>query len=228
MNLVFARSTGHTLALGALAGGRFLFLVPWRDRCLAGTAYTTTDRAFGRGDIAAFLAEVEAAFPWAGLGRGDLSLVHRGRVPGEGGALGLSRRALVIDHAAVHGVPGLISILGVKLTTARGVAEAAVDLVTRRTGRPLAPCRTAETLLPEARVLDGSLAERTSIAIRNEMAMTLADAVLRRLDLGTGGPAPPGDLDVVEAAMAAELHWSENRRREERAELARHYPEPLQ
>jgi glycerol-3-phosphate dehydrogenase len=228
MNLVFSRPMGQDVAVGALAAGRFLFLVPWGGRCIAGTAYTTTDTTFGAADIAAFLSEVQGAFPWAGLSRRDLSLVHRGRVPGEGGAFGLSRRALVIDHEAEHRVPGLLSILGVKLTTARGVAETAVDLAERRLGRPPAACRTAETPLPESRPLDGTLAERTTTAVRSEMALTLADAVLRRLDLGTGGPPAESDLAAVEAVMAAELGWSEARRRDDRAGLARHYPEPLQ
>jgi glycerol-3-phosphate dehydrogenase len=214
--------------VGALGGGRFLFLVPWRERCIAGTAYSGTDAAFGADDVAAFLSEAQSAFPWAGLERRDLSLVHRGRVPGEGGAFGLSRRALVIDHEAVHRVPGLVSMLGVKLTTARGVAETAVDLVERRLGRPVAACRTAEAPLPQARLLDGTLRERTLTAVRSEMAMTLADAVLRRLDLGTGGRPADADLAAVEGVMAAELGWSEARRRDERAGLARHYPEPLQ
>lgn len=228
MNLVFSRPTGQDVAVGALAAGRFLFLVPWGGRCIAGTAYTRSDTNFGAADVAAFLWEVQSAFPWAGLGREHLSLVHRGRVPGEGGAFGLSRRALVIDHEAEHRVPGLVSVLGVKLTTARGVAETAVDLVERRLGRRGASCRTAETMLPEARPLDGTLAERATTAVRTEMALTLADAVLRRLDLGTGGPPSEADLAAVEAVMAAELGWSEARRREERAALARHYPEPLQ
>ena len=39
------------------------------------------------------------------------------------------------------------------------------------------------------------------------MALTLADAVLRRLDLGTAGPPDAAELDRVAGAMAAELGW---------------------
>ena len=52
------------------------------------------------------------------------------------------------------------------------------------------------------------------------MALTLADAVLRRLDLGTAGPPPAGDLDVVARVLAAELGWSADREQAERSGLA--------
>jgi glycerol-3-phosphate dehydrogenase len=55
------------------------------------------------------------------------------------------------------------------------------------------------------------------------MALTLADAVLRRLDLGTAGPPPAADLDTVARAMAGELGWDAARERTERAALERFY-----
>ena len=82
------------------------------------------------------------------------------------------------------------------------------------------PCRTAVTPLEKARALRGSLEERARLAVREEMALTLADAVLRRLDLGTSGPPPAGDLDVVARVLAAELGWSAERDQAERSALA--------
>jgi glycerol-3-phosphate dehydrogenase len=55
------------------------------------------------------------------------------------------------------------------------------------------------------------------------MALTLADAVLRRLDLGTAGPPTPHEIDVVARVMAAELGWDQVRERAERAALAGFY-----
>ena len=81
-----------------------------------------------------------------------------------------------------------MSLQGVKYTTARAVAERAVDLVVRRLGRGTPVCRTAVTPLPGARPLSGSPEDRVRCAVREEMALSLADAVLRRLDLGTAGP----------------------------------------
>jgi glycerol-3-phosphate dehydrogenase len=103
------------------------------------------------------------------------------------------------------------------------VAEKAVDLVFRRLGGLPLPCRTAETPLDHAAPLTGTLEQRARAAVRDEMAWTLADAVLRRLDLGTAGPPSPADLDAVGRVMARELGWSERRLNEEREALAKAY-----
>ena len=57
-----------------------------------------------------------------------MSLVHEGLVPGRDGPSGLSTRPRLHDHEAEDGLPGLVSLQGVKYTTARAVAERAVDL----------------------------------------------------------------------------------------------------
>ena len=148
MNLVLRRPLVTTHAVGARSGDRFLFLVPWRDRSIVGTAYdpptVTPDVSVSR-----FVEEVRRAFPWAGIGHDDVSLVHRGLVPARPGGRALETRSRVVDHEVVDDIPGLVSMRGVKLTTARAEAEKAVDLVVRRLGRSAPPCRTATT--PAAR-----------------------------------------------------------------------------
>jgi len=222
-NLVFARNPGVPFAVGARLKGRFLFLVPWRDRAIVGTAYAEM-AAPAESAIAAFRAEALQAFPWAGLEGAPVVLVHEGLVPSRGGAGGLSTRPRLHDHQAEDGVAGLVTVQGVKYTTARGVAEKAVDLVLRRLGRPDAPCLTMDTPLPRAQGLVGTLEAQTLEAIREEMAVTLADAVLRRLDLGSAGPPAGADLDAVARTMATTLGWDHEREREERAALAKRYP----
>ena len=220
-NIVLRRAPAVPFAVGARAGGRYLFLVPWEGRTIAGTSYEPAEAP--PSDPLSFLDEASAAFPWAGIGRGDVAVVHEGLVPGQGGAAGLSTRPRLHDHEAEDGLPGLVSLQGVKYTTARAVAERAVDLVARRLGRDLPLCRTAVTPLAEARLLGPPLAEATRRAARDEMAVTLADAVLRRLDLGTAGPPPSQELDTVTRVMAGELGWDDERERCERAALARFY-----
>ena len=220
-NLVLRRPPAVPFAVGARAGGRYLFLVPWEGRTILGTSYEPAEDP--PSDPLAFLDEGAAAFPWAGMARSDVTLVHEGLVPGRGGASGLFTRPRLHDHEAEDGPPGLVSLQGVKYTTARAVAERAVDLVARRLGRELLPCRTATTAVPEARPLGPPLEDATRRAVRGEMAVTLADAVLRRLDLGTAGPPPALDVDAVGRVMAAELGWDDERVRCERAALARFY-----
>ncbi len=221
-NLVLRRAPSLPHAVGARSRGRFLFLVPWQGRTLVGTDYEPARAT--PSDPRAFLAEADRAFPWASLADAEVSLVHEGLVPGRGGSDGIATRPRLHDHEREDALPGLVSLQGVKYTTARSVAEQAVDLVLRRLGRSPVPCRTASTPLPRARPLQGPLEERTREAVREEMALTLTDAVLRRLDLGTGGAPADEDLSVVCAVMAAELGWNETRQRRERETLARVWP----
>lgn len=216
-NLVLRRPVVAGQAVGAASRGRFLFLVPWAGRALAGTDYRPL--AEGPVDVEAFFEEVRQAFSWASLERSDVALVHRGRVPGVGGAAGLLTRSRLVDHEVADGVPGLLSLLSVKYTTARGLAEQAVDLVLRRLGRAAVRCRTAVTPLPAARLLTGPLADRARHAVDHEAARGLTDAVLRRLDLGTSGTPPATDVLVVLSTMAARLGWDEARCSAERQAL---------
>jgi glycerol-3-phosphate dehydrogenase len=222
-NLVFARTPSVPFAVGARSGGRFLFLVPWGDRTMVGTAYAPAEAATD-GAVAAFRGEAVRAFPWAGLEAAPLALVHEGLVPGRGGAAGLSSRVRLHDHEAEDGVAGLVSVQGVKYTTARGVAEKAIDLVFRRLGWRSPTCRTAETPLLRARPLAGTLEERAAEAVRAEMALTLEDAVLRRLDLGTAGAPASADVDAVVGTMGPMLGWDSARETAERTALAKRFP----
>ena len=63
-------------------------------------------------------------------------------------------------------------------------------------------------------------------AARHEMAVRLADAVIRRTDAGSAGH--PGDEAVRAAAtvMAAELGWSDAQTADEIAEVDRFYEMP--
>jgi glycerol-3-phosphate dehydrogenase len=221
INLVLKRPIVKEHAIGAASGGRFLFAVPWRDRSMIGTDYASLETP-AASQVRRFLEECAAALPWAELSSDAIALVHRGRVPGLDGKR-LATRHLLLDHEAADGVPGLVSVQGVKYTTARGVAEEAVDLVCRRLGRRASPCRTAVTPLVHARPLDGPLEASVGIAVRDEMARTLSDAVLRRLDLGTGGPPAEADVESVARLMASELGWTEARVAAEKRALAEAY-----
>ncbi len=210
------------MAVGARSSGRYLFAVPWRDRTIVGTGYAPA--ATPAAQLAAeFLAEARAAFPWAGLAPADVALVHEGIVPGTGRDSALLTRSRIVDHDIDDGLPGLLTILAAKYTTARATAEQAVDLILERLGLPHVPSRTAATALPEARVLEGPLRDRARIAAQKEMALSLSDAVLRRLDLGTAGEPAAEEVDAVGSVLAHEFGWDMARLNAERAALAAFY-----
>jgi glycerol-3-phosphate dehydrogenase len=141
MNLVVDRAPlPH--ATGGLSRGRFLFLVPWRDRSILGTSHEgfiqdprcTATRA----QIEGLLRDGAEAFPGANLTAGSIRLVHRGLLPARpgGSAHGaLLKRSIIRDHRA-DGVSGLISVVGVRYTTAGATAQQAARLACDLLGRP--------------------------------------------------------------------------------------------
>ena len=229
LNLV-TRRTASDVAFGARGPtGRNFFMVPWRGRALLGTWETlgpreADDLAVRDADLAAFIAELNQAFPSLALSRRDIALVHRGIVPAirrSDGTLAARGDDLVWDHST-GGRPydGLVSVALAKYTTARAVAERVTTLLLSKLGHPMVPCRTAEAVLPlSAGVCDSDLRR----AVHEEMAVTLEDAVVRRTSLGAVGY--PGDESARRAAVVvgSELGWDADRQRQEIDALRQFY-----
>jgi glycerol-3-phosphate dehydrogenase len=152
---VITRKVVDDHACGGMAGGRYLFMIPWRDVSMLGTSHDAHEGPadqlrVSRWDLEAFLKDAREAFPHANLTISDVKLIHRGLLPmisGEGTRVRLMKESQVVDHTK-HGLAGLISMFGVRYTTARYTAEQAVDAVFRSLGHQTPPpCRTAETPL---------------------------------------------------------------------------------
>jgi glycerol-3-phosphate dehydrogenase len=143
-------------------GHRHLFLVPWREHTLIGVwhvVYTGLPGEFTvtETELKGFLDEINQAYPPLSLELKDVALWHAGLVPfgeNESGAADLSygKRSHLIDHAKEHGVEGLISVIGVRYTTSRGVAERALNLVFRKLGRRTPKSVTATTPIYGGRI----------------------------------------------------------------------------
>ena len=65
----------------------------------------------------------------------------------------------------------------------------------------------------------GDIGAQVLYAVREEMALTLADVVMRRTCIGQTGRPSADALDVASKIMAAELSWSETKRAAEIASL---------
>ncbi|NJO77652.1 MAG: glycerol-3-phosphate dehydrogenase/oxidase [Cyanobacteria bacterium RM1_2_2] len=127
-------------------GSRFLFIAPWRDRSLVGTWYAPFDGhpsefAITEADIQTFLSEVNHAYPAANLKREEIEFVHGGLLPSTGvspksGDVQLAKHYTLYDHRQ-DGIAGMLSVIGVKYTTARDVAEKTLDWIGRTTGKKL-------------------------------------------------------------------------------------------
>jgi glycerol-3-phosphate dehydrogenase len=133
-------------------GRRALFITPWRGRSLIGTSYALAAAETARAqvspaDIRQFLAEINRAYPPAQLQLRDVLLVHSGCVPIVGthpatGDIQLAKHHQIRDHRQ-DGWPGLLSVVGVKYTTARYVAERVIDHVCTVWGQRPGPSRSA-------------------------------------------------------------------------------------
>lgn len=155
-------------------GFRNLFVTSWCGLSLVGTFYTDFDGgpdnlSVSPDEVRGFVDEFNQTYPAAGLTYDDVLFTFMGlqpKAPGDaGGEPVCDKRYRLIDHAKTEDIDGLITVLGVKWTTARGVAEEAISMVANklRSGSP--PCRTAQSLLhgtPE-----GDPARSLAEAIRN-------------------------------------------------------------
>jgi glycerol-3-phosphate dehydrogenase len=230
MNVVTSRPARTTAIVGATRHGRALVLMPWQGRTLVGTSESLDERqpddqSARRDEVNAFLADINETFPAFGLKPDEITLVHRGVVPAATvkGRLSLLGHSRIIDHAVAGGPADMISIVGVKYTTARIVAERAVDLVLRKLRRSPVACRTADTILPGAALDDRDPEDVVARAVREEMAQTLADVVIRRTGLGAAGY--PGDAVAcdVAARMQLLLGWPDERTESEIEDLRAFY-----
>lgn len=188
-------------------GGRFLCLIPWRDVTLVGTAhapYTGTPDGLEatEEDIRDLLDDVNEAYPDAKLAREDVRLVHRGLLPmvsETGNGTGIT---LVKSYALDTRVPGLLSILGVKYTTARDVAEKAVDRAMTLIGKNHVPSRSAETPVVGGDIerFDEFLAEARGDVPREVLRHLVYTYGSRYPEILKGDPEPVVAGSVVVAA----------------------------
>jgi glycerol-3-phosphate dehydrogenase len=168
MNIVTARKLTTIGLASRTPSGRALFMVPWRAGALLGTWHSSrpapgVDADITERELEIFVDECNRVFPSIRLSPDDVTLVHRGLVPAApqpGGMVIQKKEAEIRDHAA-DGADGFLSVAGVKYTTARLVAEQAVDLTMRKLGHQPAPCRTAETPLPGGDLSDVGQLVRT-------------------------------------------------------------------
>lgn len=122
--------SNHALAVqGKAEGSRILFVTPWKGRIFAGCGHEPWLRDPNKPmpdeqQMVSFIGEVNDAVPGLNLTLNDVHRVFAGLLPTvEKGSNVLTKREVIIDHAAKGGPTGLYSVGGIKFTTARLVAE---------------------------------------------------------------------------------------------------------
>jgi glycerol-3-phosphate dehydrogenase len=266
---------------------QLLFIVPWRNKSMIGTCHLPWHQApnafrLTEAIIQEFLDQINSAHAALGLSLKDVHRVTWGFLPVDHTDVDrqqvrLTRDGAVIDHQKRDGISGLISILGVKYTTARVVAEQAIDLAINKLGTKARKCQTHITPIrggkiddfraflrkalaevprtinerstehlvytygseyhrlvdcmikqPElARRIDPPLSVTTAEVqqvVRNEMALTLEDVIVRRTELGAAGLPSMAALQNCADIVGREFQWSSERRQQEIDCVAQLYP----
>jgi glycerol-3-phosphate dehydrogenase len=266
---------------------QILFFVPWRDKTMIGTRHIpwrASPDTFQLTDafVRDFIDEINSAHPPLNLTLEHVRHVTWGFLPVDKDdtnkkQVKLTRDGLVIDHHKKDNIAGLISVLGVKYTTARAVAEKAVDLAVEKLAVNAKRCQTHITPIKGGRIDDfnaylnqaqsetadmldaetvkhlvysyGSKyrdlvqyitdqpepAERIDPnlpvtaaevihAIRHEMAVTLADVIQRRTELGSAGLPTIHVLQKCAEIMSDELGWSLEKQTREIESVMQMYP----
>ena len=266
---------------------QILFFVPWRNKTMIGTWHIPWNAAPDRFRLTEeplqnFIDEINSAHPPLQLTLHDVQHVTWGFLPvnkedANKEQVKLTRDGVVIDHQKKDNLQGLISVLGVKYTTARLIAEKAIDLTVNKLAVKAKRCQTHLTpvsggqikdfnaFLNQARVETANvfdaetiehlvytygseyrnlveyikeqpqLAERIDLdspvikaeivhAIRHEMALTLADVIQRRTELGAAGLPSITVLQRCAEIMGEELGWSLERQMQETDSVKQKYP----
>jgi len=133
------------------------------------------------------MAEANEAFPALGLTRDAIALVHWGLVPAiapPGKSPDLQPAPSILDHHR-EGAAGALTVIGIKYTTARGVAERTVNVAARVLKKRLQRSTTAATVLPGAGIADHeALAIETArhgrLEVRPEILTRLAEVHAER------------------------------------------------
>jgi glycerol-3-phosphate dehydrogenase len=141
VHLVTPSASRHAHVLFAQRDGRLFFVIPWLGYSLVGTTDTDysgdpSEVAATEEDVAYLIDEARRAFPaapfdeiyytWAGV-RALVRMEHvnEGKV---------SRKHALHDHRRRDGIPGIVSVVGGKITGYRAIAEEVGNLVARRLG----------------------------------------------------------------------------------------------
>jgi glycerol-3-phosphate dehydrogenase len=128
--------------------GPTLFALNWGKYSLLGTKHIPDgELPISEQVLQDFLNEVNSGFPAAGLTLDDIVDVLWGYLPMEkpkssSEEIKLVRDIQIIDHEKEDGILGLITVIGVRYTLARNIAQRAIDLVTNKLNRHVDPCQT--------------------------------------------------------------------------------------
>jgi glycerol-3-phosphate dehydrogenase len=129
----------------------FLFITPWRNRSLIGTSYSPysghpDSLRVQAEDVEGLLKTINQAYPALELSNKDVAYVHTGLLPASHldsskGEVQLKQHFSIHDHIS-DDLNGLLSVEGIKYTTARMVAVRVVNQAAGKLKQKIHPSQT--------------------------------------------------------------------------------------
>jgi glycerol-3-phosphate dehydrogenase len=189
-----------------------MFVIPWRGFTWIGTtdtdfsgdprtAYATREDVDyllkSATSVVPAVKDAEVYFSNAGV----RALVRAG-----GAESSVSRK-----HRIENPNPGLISVLGGKITGYRAIAEEVTDIAADRLGIS-SGSQTADRILPAAPELP--LSERVRYSVEKEHCRTLNDFIFRRTALGFLPDQARSQIEDIADMLAAAANWTDATRTE--------------
>ena len=211
---------------------RMYFLTPWLNKTVIGTAHFTHESEELNFDIdrelPGFIDEINQAFPSLNLDENKISYRYVGYTPtdSENKKQKPSRAHLtsIIDHEIEDGIENLLSVIGVKYTTARNTAQYVVDLAQSKLkldaseknvvddyslDHQLDDCSNINLLSLHDHVSKNEIEfvylkhidQHIKYAINNEMSLKLDDYILRRNNLAVRGYLNKNQIEQITASF---------------------------
>lgn len=209
---------------------RLYFIVPWLGRAVIGTTHFAFEGepdqlTIESDEILSFIDEINLAYPSLNLKPTDVLYCYQGLAPAgeklnnnEENTLRL-HESKVMDHAQTHQVDGIVSIFSIKWTTARLVAEQAVNLIAKKLGNN-SPSKTHEEPLNDNLALPfvtskldhAGLKQFCKAHIEHSMTVNLVDLLLRRTNDTVLGTLSLDQIIVLANTMQNHFNWDQDQK----------------
>lgn len=209
---------------------RLYFIVPWLGRAVIGTTHFAfkdkpDELTIQNKEILSFVDEINLAYPSLSLKEADILYCYQGLAPASNEFKSQDDNTLrlheskVIDHARTHQVEGIVSIFSIKWTTARVIAEQAIDLISSKLGNNKASKTATEPLIDHLRLpyltadLDHEgLAKFCLAHIEHSMTINLADLLLRRTNDTILGTLSFEQIRTLAHTMQKHFNWNQSQK----------------
>ena len=236
-NVLFNKKapSDHALAVTPKRpNAKIYFLRPWKGMLFAGTIHEpwngiTKNPLPSENSIKTFIDDLNSLVKNLNLKREDALHIYSGLLPAkENGSEKLAVREVILDHSESGGPKGLFSISGVKLTTARLVAEKTINKIFPEKEDKVSEFLNSQIKKEYAGLFDfnwhpekddSSWKEILLKIINNESVVHLDDLILRRTSIGDN---PARAIDLARKICYL-FGWDNERVENERERLKKSY-----